>query len=279
MSIVLQLFGKGLISRGDLPAFLPASIQYEAIMGSQAYGCAADDSDRDIYGWCIPDKEYVFPHLQGCIPGFGRKPKTFDQWQMHHIADPAEERSYDCTIFSIAKYFSLALDNNPNMVDSLFTPEPLVAYQTKIGQMVRERRRLFLHKGCWPKFRGYAYQQIHKMRTKNPEGARREMIEKYGYDVKFASHTVRLLDEAEQILTEGDLDLTRSVDRLRSIRSGEWTVEQIERYFEGRAAVLEAALENSVLPDHPNEKAAQQLLIDCLEEHFKDLSDCPIALN
>ena len=29
-----------------------------------------------------------------------------------------------------------------------------------VGNLVREKRKLFLHKGAWPKFKGYAYSQL-----------------------------------------------------------------------------------------------------------------------
>ena len=80
------------------------------------------------------------------------------------------------------------------------------------------------------------------MRTKKPEGKRIETIEKYGYDVKFAYHVVRLLDEVEQILTIGDLDITRDRERLKAIRSGEWEMERVEQHFENKERILENAM-------------------------------------
>ena len=72
------------------------------------------------------------------------------------------------------------------------------------------------------RFKDYTYAQIHKMQTKDPEpGSNRERLrEKFGFDVKFAYHTVRLLNEAEQLLLEGDLDLQRNREQLKSIRRG-----------------------------------------------------------
>jgi hypothetical protein len=53
------------------PAWLPNNMCYEVIMGSRAYGVnKADDSDYDMYGFCIPPKHIVFPHLAGNIWGF-----------------------------------------------------------------------------------------------------------------------------------------------------------------------------------------------------------------
>ena len=54
-------------------------------MGSMAYGVSSDSSDMDVYGFCVPEKETVFPHLRGEIPGFGTPQPRFEQWQEHHM--------------------------------------------------------------------------------------------------------------------------------------------------------------------------------------------------
>lgn len=133
-------------------------------MGSYAYGASSDLSDRDIYGFCIPEKSMIFPHLQGEIPGFGIQINRFEQYQQHGIV--YQDSEYDLTIYSIVKYFQLVMEGNPNMVDSLFTPQHAIMHCSTVGHMVRERRKIFLHKGYWHKFKGYAYSQLHKIRTK-----------------------------------------------------------------------------------------------------------------
>ena len=162
-------------------------------MGSQAYGVSIDDSDLDVYGFCIPPKDLVFPHLAGEIPGFGRQIQRFDQFQEHHVKDPNKEVEYDFTIYSIVKYFQLCMENNPNMIDSLFTPRNCVIHSTAVSELVRENRRMFLHKGAWHKFKGYAYAQMAKIRTKtNANNEKRAAsIAAHGYDLKFAYHIVR----------------------------------------------------------------------------------------
>ncbi len=140
------------------PPFVAGSVQYETIMGSNAYGVSGDLSDCDVYGFCMPPKDLVFPHLRGEIQGFGRQVQRFDVWQQHHMQ--VNETSYDVSIFSIVRFFHLCMENNPNMIDSLFTPQRCVVFCTPLGDMVRERRRLFLHKGAWHKFKGYAYAQL-----------------------------------------------------------------------------------------------------------------------
>ena len=257
------------------PKWLMPNTSYMTIMGSQAYGVSTDDSDLDVYGFCIPPKDLVFPHLAGEIPGFGRQVQRFEQWQEHHVQDPNKEVEYDFAVYSIVKYFQLCMENNPNMIDSLFTPRNCVIHSTNISEMVRENRRMFLHKGSWHKFKGYAYAQMSKIRNKvNASNEKRAAsIAEHGYDLKFAYHIVRLLNEVEQILVEGDLDLQRNREQLKDIRRGEWTIEQVERYFEEKEKILEATYASSTLPHSPDEPAIKRLLMNCLEEHYGDLSN------
>jgi len=249
---------------------------YETMTGSITYGCGTDDSDRDICGFCIPPKDIVFPHLAGEIMGFGRKPKRFEQYQQHHIVDPSAKSGhgleYDLDIYNIVKYFQLVMDNNPNMIDSLFTPLDCVLHITTVGQMVRDARSIFLHKGSFHRFRGYAYSQINKLRGKTKKSKRHALVEQYGFDTKYASHTVRLALECEQILEKHTLDLRRNGQLLKSIREGEWTEQQIREWFESKEKRLEELYETSNLPHSPDEGRIRQLLIDCLEHHYGDLS-------
>ncbi len=255
------------------PRWLPNAIQYETIMGSTAYGVSSDDSDVDVYGFCIPPKELVFPHLAGNIPGFGTQVPWFEQYQEHHLKH-SDGRQYDFQIFSIVKYFDLAMGCNPNVIDSLFTTHTSVLHCTRIGSLVRDNRRLFLSRLAWPKFKGYSFSQLHKMTVKTPqEGSKRyEDVQQHGYDRKFAYHVVRLLGEVEQILAEGDLDLQRDRERLKAIRRGEWTEPQVRQYFADKEKALERLYNESPLPYAPREPEIRQLLLHCLEEHFGSLS-------
>lgn len=263
------------------PAFLSANTHYETLMGSEAYGVATDISDRDVYGFCIPPKTMVFPHLAGEIPGFGRQINRFEQWQEHHVHDHDAQGgrgcTWDLTIFSIVKYFQLLMDNNPNMLDSLFTPQDCVLHCTAIGGMVRDNRRLFLHKGSWHKFKGYAYSQLHKMDGKNPQpdSKRSQLREQFGFDVKFAYHVVRLVYEVEQILTTGDIDLRRDREHLKAIRRGMIPQDEIRKWFSEKEKQLEQLYhsENCPVPYAPPQDKIKTLLLECLEHHYGSLSE------
>lgn len=274
MNKIQELEKQGLIHP---PSWLSANVMYLTIMGSTAYGVSTDESDFDVYGFCVPRKDLVFPHLAGEIPGFGKQVKRFEQYQEHHIWAQQElggkGRNYDIAVYSIVKFFQLCMDNNPNMVDALFTPARCVLTRTPVWELVRQNRQLFLHKGCFHKFRGYAYAQLHKMKSKNSEGKRKALVEKFGYDVKFAYHVVRLSLECEQILEECTLDLERNREILKSVRRGEWSIEQIEDWFAQKEGHLDNLYHSSPLPHSPNEDAIKALLLDCLSMHYGSLGN------
>ncbi|MBV5347151.1 nucleotidyltransferase domain-containing protein [bacterium] len=271
MNLLKRLNKLGLLA--TLPKFLLDNTMYATYMGSAAYGVSNLSSDIDVYGFCLPPKESIFPHLAGEIPGFGRQIQRFDQWQQHHIQDKSAEKEYDITIFSIVKYFQLCMENNPNIVDSLFVPRTCIIHSTALSELVRENRKLFLHKGSYHKFKGYAYSQMHKMRIKEPEvGSKRyDMVQQYKYDLKFAYHVVRLLEECIQILVTHDIDLQKNNEQLKSIRRGEWTLEQVEQFFVDKERQLEDLYAKSTLQYKPDEDKIKELLMACLEMHYGSL--------
>ena len=329
MDLLKRLNKSGLLN--TFPKFLLDNTMYATYMGSVAYGVSNLGSDVDIYGFCLPPKENIFPHLAGEIPGFGSQIQRFNQFQQHHIKDKSTDKEYDITIFSIVKYFQLCMENNPNIIDSLFVPRTCIMHSTAISEHVRENRKLFLHKGAYYKFKGYSYSQMHKMKTKVPQGLseflefekehrlpkntcrsdvlkelyRREcgspltettlltyltdeQLKKYdtlfdsvgvrtldtkihGYDLKFSYHIVRLLSECEQILVEGDINLQKNNEQLKSIRRGEWSLEQIEQYFVDKEKQLEELYIKSTLQHKPDEDKIKALLLECLEMHYGSL--------
>lgn len=105
---------------------------------------------------------------------------------------------------------------------------------------------------------------------------REKDIVKHGYSTKFAYHIVRLLNEVEQILTEHDLDLERNREQLKSIRRGDWTLPQIEEYFQKKELELEGLYTSSTLRHSPDEEGIKKLLIECLEMHYGNLESCII---
>lgn len=268
--IIDELSQRGLIQP---PKFLPANTIYLTMMGSIVYGASNDASDRDVYGCVIPPKNVLFPHLDGHIEGFGRQKQRFDVWQQHHVKDERTNTEWDFSVYSIVKYFHLLMENNPNMLDSLFTPRNAVIHMTTTAQEIRDNRRLFIHKGCYHKFRGYAMSQMAKVRSKNkPSNEKRaKTVHEFGYDVKYAMHLVRLLLEVEQLLVSGDMDLARDSALYRKVRAGEWSLDYLEKWFAEKEVYLEELMNESNIPYEPDEGKIKDLLLRCLESHYGSL--------
>lgn len=270
MKIIKRLYEQNTIQP---PKWILNSIHLLVHMGSEAYGVSSNNSDIDVYGFCVPPRHIVFPHENKVIMGFDIDYPKFDQWQQHHCLDKSNQKEYDFNVFNIVKYFRLLTDNNPNILDSLFVPRRCILHSTQLGEHVRDKRKEFLHKGSYHKLKGYAYSQYSKIKNKtnssNPK--RHETINEFGYDTKFAYHVVRLIEECHQILMEHDLDIERNREVLKSIRRGEWSFERFDEYFKTQEKVLEEMYAKSDLRSKPDEVFIKNLLLECLEMAYGSL--------
>ena len=110
----------------------------------------------------------------------------------------------------------------------------------------------------------------------NPISARKaDIIESNGSDLKAAYHVVRLINEVEQILTTGDLDLESGREQLKAIRRGDWTMQQVVDYFELKEKQLEQAYADSELPHKPDEQSIKAILMNCIESHYGSIDKMP----
>lgn len=251
------------------PYFLPDNTVLLAIGGSEAYGVATDTSDKDIWGITIPPRHYIFPSEAGLIPGFGTQQPNFEVWQEHHVK--TEKIEYDFSVYSIVKLFELARRGNPNIIDFLFVPENCIIHTTKVGQHIRENRKLFLSKDMWPRFKGFAFNHLKNMKNSNPTGKRKVLYDKFGYDTKDAGHLIRCILALEDVLTDYDYDLRRHKDMIKSIRNGVWTYEQVSDWFAEKEKTLETLKLTSKIPEHADEIALRKILVECLEIHYGSL--------
>lgn len=269
------------------PDWLAQNTLYLTIMGSVAYGVSEDTSDFDTYGYAIPPRHFLFPHLRGHIAGFGKEPEKFDNYQQHHCFDPdalgGKGREYDFDIYNITRFFTLCMKGTPNSIDALYTPRNCVLHSTFVSEMVRDKRHLFLSKKIWWTFKGYSLSQLNKANGKNPEegSKRKKLRDKYGMDTKYLYHVVRLLSECEQILMYENLDLQEKGRRehMKAIRRGEVSEADIRAWAADKEKHLENLFHNSRLRDRPDEDAIRQLLIDCLEHHYGSLGECVVNEN
>lgn len=245
-------------------------VSYEVITGSQAYAIQVDDSDLDLVAICVSPIDYVFPYtVGGHIKGFGPGPQCFETFQQHHIED--DRGLVDVAIYDLVRFFHLAAENNPNLLDVLFSRDNMITHSDNIGKFIRQNRKLFLTKNSFYKMKSYAFAQLKKLETKNPNGKRLELVEKYGFDTKFASHIFRLCLQCQDVLVEHDMDLQRHAELLKYVRAGGYTLQEIKNWFTNKETELNDLYLKSTLRHSPDWSELTRVLLCCLEEKFGNL--------
>jgi len=113
--------------------------------GSHAYGTNLPTSDLDVKGVAVPPREYLLGYL-----------KRFEQ---------AESKDPDLVIYDVRKFFSLAADCNPNIIEVLWTDPVDHIEVTPAGEELLAHRARFLSRKAKHTFSGYAASQLKRIRT------------------------------------------------------------------------------------------------------------------
>jgi hypothetical protein len=90
-----------------------------------------------------------------------------------------------------------------------------------------------------------------------------------GYDAKNMMHTIRLLQVADEILTTGKLQVKRSNrDELLAIKTGQFEYEDLLKIADELIVRIEASYQQSHLPETPDAKKAEMVLVKMREELY-----------
>lgn len=224
----------------------PDGTIYLTTSGSRLYGTNLDECDRDEMG--------VYVESPDCVTGL----KT----PAHHVQRSQDTgvRSgpgdLDRQVYGLRKFATLAANGNPTVLLMLFVPRELQIIRTPQSGLLQENTGLFLSKQAGHRFIGYLDSQRNQLMTRNgsKHTNRPELVEKYGYDVKFAYHAVRLGIQGIELMRHGNIALPMSApDRevLLNIRRGGYSYESISRMITGLRFDLDRAIVESDLPDDP----------------------------
>ena len=147
-------------------------------------------------------------------------------------------------------------------------PERCVLHQHALWAEWVDRRSAFLSHAAHQAFAGYAYSQLHRLGSPNTRGymgrERKELFLRHGYDLKNAAHCLRLLRMGCELMETGELHVDRTnidAEELKEIKSGKWTLGQVQREADRGFKRMEAAEKTSVLPESPNLEVVEQLVI------------------
>jgi predicted nucleotidyltransferase len=129
-------------------------LQLLALTGSRAYKIHNPNSDSDYKGFTIALPKYYF--------GFSVFEQIDKGWENINIPG-FEYLGKDTVVFEIRKFFKLLIENNPNIIDMLYSPEYKII--TPVAQRILEVRDDFISKKCKFSFSGYAFSQYHKIQS------------------------------------------------------------------------------------------------------------------
>lgn len=236
----------------------------KVLTGSNLYGTNIRGvSDLDYIGVCIPNKEYIL--------GTEKFEQFIDRTNAPDSGKRNTSEDSDCTIYSLPKFIHLLTMNNPTILETMYARENNIIFCNQFGQMLLDNRDLFLSLKIKHTYGGYAYSQRMKMMfSEEKTGSRVPDMKKYGYDGKFASHTVRLLHFGIELLKEGHLTLPTHVNKLLiDIKQYKYELGDLIAMYDKLAELIEIAYLSSTLPKTPDFKKICNLQIDMLESFWK----------
>jgi len=232
----------------------PERLIHLFVGGSELHGAKVHGTDDlDIYGVYIEPPELVLgleplPHFVWSTAGNDRRNGPHD---------------VDVTLYSLKKWAGLACKGNPTALHFLFARGTL---GNAIWTEIVRNRNVFLSRLFVKPFLGFADDQLKRMtgsKGRGKKGQRPEIEEKYGYDAKAAMHTLRLLYECKELLSEGTITLPRPErDFLIRVRTGKYSMEKVVAMAQKLFAECEEEARCSSLPERVDRAAISRLLTD-----------------
>lgn len=180
---------------------------FSTINGSRLYGTETPDSDYDFIAACIEPPSDII--------GFNR----FEQYTW-------KKDNTEGTIYSLRKFVKLVVDGNPSMLCTIFSPN---AYDP-LGLTSQEFKSHMVVGISGRKFIGYATSQLHRLQTTTGmHTTRQHLVEKYGFDTKYASQIVRLCMQGIEYLSTGSIQLpvdSLTAKSIKLIRDGHYPKDE-----------------------------------------------------
>ena len=176
----------------------------------------------------------------------------------------------DLVIYGLKRYCELATAGNPSLLALLYS---MPLYSDEIGARLIDQRDMFACRRAGAKFLGYLNDQRERLQGLRGQMrvTRTELIEKYGYDTKYAGHAVRLGLQGIEYMSYGTLTLPMPVPErwlCIDIRQGKYTLEQVLKIIHEVEADLVYALEKSPLPEEPDRERINNFLEQCYREAY-----------
>jgi uncharacterized protein len=181
--------------------------------GSRLHGLAIEGvSDRDEIGVFVEPAAHVIG-LAGAVDQW--------RWRARPEGDRAQAGDIEGTLYSLRRFVSLVCAGNPNLIGPLYAPETAVLERTVLGVELQALAPQIVSQQAVRRFIGFVDSQVELLqgqRGKSRIPVRTDLIERWGFDTKAASHAYRLAAKAVELAEEGRLTVPmRASDRERAM--------------------------------------------------------------
>jgi predicted nucleotidyltransferase len=241
----------------------------EGYRGSIAHNLHVPREADDVYG--IDDIDYfglyVFPkEYYYSLEGYYHSKEVVDQ--------KIEEN--DTVKYAIHKAFHLLQACNPNIISFLYNRPEHLTTVSKGGELILKNRDMFLsRRRIRDGFAGYAHAQLTKLTNGAYKGymgeRRKNVVDKHGYDTKNAATLIRLLRQGIEALKTGEIQTYRTHDRdfLLSIKTGKFTLSEVQDMADQELKQLDEAFEVSKIPLENSKTKINELLVEIMETELR----------
>lgn len=206
------------------------------VVGSTCHGTAIEgQDDRDEMG------VFVEPAVNVC--GLS----SLDHYIYRDQPEGARSQpgDLDLTLYSLRKFCRLAAKGNPSVLILLWLPSYIK--RTELGDSLIGIREKFISQEAGKRFLGYLVSQKAALKGERARNViRPELVERYGYDTKFAMHALRLAYQGVEYLTDYRVTLPvpePHLSVLRSVRAGEVSFAEAVALIEAAEAELRALVD------------------------------------
>ena len=199
-----------------------------SVVGSGVHGIAIEGTDDH-------DEMGVFIEPPAHVLGV-RHHRDDYVWRTQPEGVRSGHGDTDLILYSLHKYLRLAIKGNSTVMLPLFAPPESLVIVTALGEELRAMRSVFLSQQAVERFLGYMSSQHEQMLGQSRRNVpnRPELIEKYGWDVKYGSHALRLAYQGLEIAETGALTLPMPAEQreiVLSVKRGEVPRDEVSSWI------------------------------------------------
>lgn len=225
----------------------------------ELHGAMLAEVGSTAHGMSIADQDDLDLTLVRIEPWVELITGTNKRQSMMVRSQPEGERSgpgdLDINVYTFRKFVGLLANGNPSILGAAFSPiwwenEQIFIDWDRLRELAQSKR-------AGNAYLGYMKQQLERWLGKRGQKNvnRPELVEKFGYDTKYAGHIIRLGIQGQQYLRDGYLKLPLEPEdaiTIKQVRRGEMSQKDALKLAFYLEEGLYKALQGSTLPEKPD---------------------------